>query len=361
MKHMKYTYKTLMTVGLISGLLACDDTKYPNPNLVKPAGIYSANFLFVNASPDAPTLSFFVNNDKIGGDAASDTPGGYAQTAYTNVTLTSPGFTGALTSNSNIRARAASGSIGGALGTNDLIFRAGNTNVTNFTCISGNNYTVFVVDSTTRPAPLRTYNAANFGDITYYNPKTGAQISIVDKANITDPVEAGNLVTIGLVPLGASDPGGPRFYIAQDAFPTIATPTTQAGIRFVNAVPNANNTPGQPSLFVRLRPGAGANISLSAGTTHVTNSASLNPSVGSRTSVTTPPAVPAAGFTLQVIAAASVPINYTLEASISPTYATIAYSAAVSFVPNHNYTVFMRGLVGKSGGKGLSHGIITHN
>ncbi len=357
---MKYTNKTLMVVGLIAGLFSCNEMVSPTPNLTKPAASYSANFLFVNASADAPALSFFVNNDKIGTDAGSDTPGSYAQVAYTQVPLTSPGFAGGLTANTNIRARAASGSIGGLLGTNDLIYRAGNTNVNNFVGVSGNSYSVFVVDSINRPAPLRTYNSGNFGDITYYNPKTGTQISVVDKANITDPTELGNLVTIGVVPLGASDIGGPRFYLVQDVFPTISAPTTQAGIRLVNAVPNANGTPGQPSLSIRLRPAAGAAISLGAATTHVTNSASLNPSVGSRTVTTTPPTVPASTFPLQTIAAASVPINYTLEASTN-NYATIAYSAPVSFTPGKNYTVFMRGLAGKTGPKGLSHGIITHN
>ena len=72
---------------------------------------FSANFLFVNATPDAPSLSFFVNNDKIGADAGSSAS--YAQASYTAVALTSPGFAGAVTANTNIKAKATSGSIGG--------------------------------------------------------------------------------------------------------------------------------------------------------------------------------------------------------------------------------------------------------
>ena len=355
---MKHTNKLIITVAITASFLSCSDPEIPTANISTTATPFSANFLFVNATPDAPSLSFFVNNDKIGTEAGS--AANYAQASYTAVALTSPGLAGAVTNNTNIKAKAVGGSIGGILGTNDLLFRATNTGFGNFVAINGNSYTVFTVDSLTRPAPLRTYNSGNFGDITYYNPKTSAQISVVDRAALSDPDKA-NLVTIGVVPLGSSDVGGPRFYVVQDAFPVNATPTTSAGIRFVNTVPNANNTPGGPSLFVRLRPVAGASISLSGGTTHVMNAANLNPTVGSRIVTTTPPAVANANFTLQTIALAGVSIPFTLEVSTSSLYVPVLYSAAVSFTPGKNYTVFVRGLVGKSGTKGLSHGIITHN
>ena len=357
-KHMKHINKIIATVALMGGFFGCSDPELPEPNLGNSATTFSANFIFVNASPDAPALSFFINNTKVGTDAGSDA--NYAQAAYTPISITSSGLAGTVTANTNIRARAASGAIGGILANSDLTYRAGNNNTNNFVAINGNSYSVFAIDSINRPAPLRTLNSGNFGDITYYNTVNGRQLSVIERAALSDPEKA-NLVTIGVVPLGSSDPGGSRFYIVQDAFPVITTPTTQAGIRFVNAVSNANGTPSGPSLFARLKPAAGAAISISSGTTHVTNSASLNPSVGSRTVTTTPPAVAAANFTLQIIAAAGVPINYTLEVSTVSTYATIAYSAPVSLAPGKNYTVFVRGLVGKTGSKKISHGIITHN
>ena len=356
---MKHINKIIATVALMGGFFGCSDPELPEPNLGNAATTFSANFIFVNASPDAPTLSFFINNTKVGTDAGSDA--NYAQAAYTPISITSSGLAGTVTANTNIRAKAAAGAIGGVLASSDLTYRAGNNNTNNFVAINGNSYSVFAIDSINRPAPLRTLNSGNFGDITYYNPVNGKQLSVVERAALSDPEKA-NLVTIGTVPLGSSDPGGPRFYVVQDAFPVITTPATQAGIRFVNAVSNANGTPSGPSLFARLKPTAGSPTSLTAsGTTHVANSASLNPSVGSRTATTTPPAVASANFTVQTIAAAGVPINYTLEVSTVSTYATLAYSAPISFAPGKNYTVFVRGLVGKTGSKKISHGIITHN
>ena len=355
-KHMKYINKTIASIALIGGFFACSDPELPEPNLTNNSPAFSANFLFVNATPDAPALSLFVNNTKVGADAGSDA--NYAQAAYTAVPLTSTGLAGTATANTNIRAKAASGAIGGVLGTKDLIYRAGNNNTNNFVAINGNSYTVFVIDSINRPAPLRTLNSGNFGDVTYFNPANGKQLSVVERAALSDPEKA-NLVTIGTVPHGSSDPGGSRFYVVQDAFPTLITPANQAGIRFVNATPTANNTPSGPSLYVRLK--AATSIALSAGTTHVANATSFNPTVGSRTVTTTPPAVPAANFTAQTIALAGVPISYTLEVSTVSTYATIAYSAPVSFTPGKMYTVFVRGIVGKTGSKKISHGVITHN
>ena len=355
---MKNINKVIAIVALMGGFFGCSDPELPEPNLGNSATNFSANFIFVNASPDAPALSFFINNTKVGTDAGSDA--NYAQAAYTPISITSSGLAGTVTANTNIRAKAASGAIGGVLASRDLTYRAGNNNTNNFVAINGNSYSVFAIDSINRPAPLRTLNSGNFGDITYYNPVNGKQLSVVERALLSDPEKA-NLVTIGTVPLGNSDPGGPRFYLVQDVFPAITTPATQAGIRFVNAVTNANNTPSGPSLFARLKPAAGATISISSGTTHVVNSASLNPSVGSRTVTTTPPTVPTANFTVQPIAVAGVPISYTLEVSTVSTYATIAYSAPVRFTPGKMYTVFVRGLVGKTGSKKISHGIIAHN
>ncbi len=354
---MKHINKIILAAGLTIGFWGCSGPEIPSANVSTTASTFVANFRFVNATPDAPALSFFINNIKTGSDTGSDV--NYSQGSYTPIFLTSAGLAGTLTANTNIRVKAVSGGIGGTLESNDLIYRAGNTNSNNFVAINGNNYTVFAIDSIKREKPLRKLNSGNFGDVTWYNPKTnpGTQISIVEKVALTlsDPAAAANLVSLGVVPLGSSDVGGVRLYVTQDVIPVLTSPATQAGIRFVNAVPNANATPGNPTLFVRLRPAAGATISLSAGTTHVMNVASFNPSVGTRTagSVT---------FPAQTIAAAGVSIAYTLEASTNAGYTPILYSVPnVTFTSGKVYTVFMRGMVGKTGSIGLSHGIITHN
>ncbi len=355
-KHMKHFNKILFAAGLTAVVLGCKEPETPAPNISSNSSAFNANFLFVNASPDAPALSLYVNNLKTGSDAGSD--GSYAQGAYNSVPLTSSGASGTLTANTNIRVKAVGGSIGGKLGSNDLIYRAGNNNANNFVAVNGSNYTVFVVDTINRPVPLRTYNSGNFGDLTWFNPKTSTQISVVEKAALTDPAEVANLVSLGVVPLGQSDVGGVRFYVTTDVIPVLASPATQAAIRVVNAVPNTNNTPGNPNLFVRLTRTSGTAgstpIALASGTTHVMNAANFSPSVGTRTAGSV-------AFTNQTVAAAGVANVYTLEVSTN-NFATTIYSAPnVTFTSGKVYTVFIRGLAGKTGSKGVSHGIVTHN
>ena len=108
-KHMKHINKIIATVALMGGFFGCSDPELPEPNLGNSATTFSANFIFVNASPDAPALSFFINNTKVGTDAGSDA--NYAQAAYTPISITSSGLAGTVTANTNIRARAASGDV----------------------------------------------------------------------------------------------------------------------------------------------------------------------------------------------------------------------------------------------------------
>ncbi|MDZ4716587.1 MAG: hypothetical protein SH819_14070 [Cytophagales bacterium] len=362
---------SLVSVGVLTVLTACQDPELPAPSIGTTANYYNANFTFANATVDAPALDFYVNGARLG----TGTAPGMALTSYTMLPITSSGTSGSATANTSIRAKAATGTIGGLLGGSDLIFRSTNNGVNNFAAVDNGRYTVFAIDSINRPVAQRLFRITptiKFADVTYFNPNTKKQISASRRDSIVagttvpppGPTEAANLLTIGLVPLGLTDPGGVRYFITSDAPLVIAggAALTNAGIRFVNAVANANGitvaanangTSGGRPIWVRLRPSPGTTISLASSSAHIVNSTSFNPTVGSRATI-------AVAFTSQVIASGGIPINYALEVSTDAGYATIVYSAGVSFPPGKNYTVFVRGELGKTGSRGVSHGIVTH-
>lgn len=394
---------TIVSLSLILGLLACGEPDLPSANLNAPVGVYKANFTFANATLDAPTLSFFVNGNNLGSAAPS-----VALPLYSTIALTSPGVaganpvtTGSLTANTAIRAKAPAGTtIGGLLGGSDLLYRSANNGTNNFAALNNTSYTVIAMDSISRPRPVRLNrftSTISFADVTYWNPNTKMMISAsrrdsLNPANCktlacptctgcvnyddglqgqstSTAVEFANLVTVGLVPLGLTDPGGIRFLVLTDA-PTVftaGTVVTNAGIRFVNAIvnsngitaaANANGTFGGPAVHARLRPTAGACptgcISLAAGTGNaVSVSGGFSPTAGSRTFGNL-------AFGSQAIAVAGVPNAYTLEVASDAGFTTMLYSAAVSFPAGRSYTIFVRGMVGGTGSKAISHGIIVH-
>ncbi|AEI51822.1 DUF4397 domain-containing protein [Runella slithyformis] len=177
---MKFSYKTIfsVTVAVLTtiAMVSCKDTEYPTPVPATAASTLTSRVLFVNAAPGT-TLNFFTNNLPAGTNVALG-----ANTAYNTVTV------GPL----QLRAKAASGTIGGILGSNDILFRAGATNQNNFTAASGINYTFFVTDT-------------------------------LNRARSTA--------------IGATDPGGPRFLNVTD---NLATPAAgNAHIRFFHLAPNA--------------------------------------------------------------------------------------------------------------------------
>lgn len=334
---------------------ACEDPEYitavPNP---QPSG-FAANFLFVNTAPDAPSLDMFVNNVKTGASAVF----GAGQTGYTTVPITSGGA-GGFTANTNIRAKATSGTIGGVLGSSDAQYRAGNNNANNFAAINGARYTLFALDSISRPKPARKLNASNFGDTTFFRPSTGQYISVVEKAALP-PAERAKVVPIGTVPLGASDPGGVRFYLVRDNYPTFpAGNVTQSAIRLVQASPR-NTTQG---LFVRLNPvSTGSIISLGNNVPYIlsfatpTGGANFSPSVGSRTVTST-----AVNFTLQNTNIAGVPNEYLVEVATDAAFTNIIHtSTPVQFLVDKVYTVVIRGVEGGTGNRALGATIVQHN
>ena len=150
---MKYTWNQLsvvITVAFLSTALftACQDTDYPDPQPATGPSTNQARFLFVNAAPGVPALNFFIENNQVGQSLQF----GQSVSAY------APAQAGSI----QLRAQAASGQIGGVLGSNDIVYRAGATNQNNFSANANTSYTVFVTDTLNRPRPTTT-NATNLG------------------------------------------------------------------------------------------------------------------------------------------------------------------------------------------------------
>jgi hypothetical protein len=173
---MKNIFKYLSTAAsiLAIGSLAvtsCEEPDYVSADTRFTSFGLSAQFKFVNASPDAPTMDFFVQGIEAGNDLAF----GVAQNGYTRVPLAS-----SLTSFGQVSLRGigSSGNIGGTLGSAAAIFRAGNNNNNAFAPINRGRYTVFAVDSINRPRPLRKLSrrvvngeTVLFADATYYSSR----------------------------------------------------------------------------------------------------------------------------------------------------------------------------------------------
>ncbi len=383
----------LASAAVFLGLLSCSDPELPGANTFNNGATYKANFSFGNATADGPSLDFYVNGINLG----SAIRGG-GSLLPTPIQIQSPGVTGAFTANSAIRAKASSGTIGGLLGSNDLIFRSSSNGTANFAAINGGNYTVIALDSINRiiPKRLNRFTATiSFADLTYWNPNTSSVISAsrrdsLNPANCpacinwdglaqtpSTATEFANLVPYGtgtgLVPLGLTDVGGIRFFVTTDVPVTFTAGTvaTNAGVRFINAIANANNITavantngsfGGPPLYARLNGGAPHNLT-NIGAANATNAfvasvaGGLNPSAGSRSAAGT-----AVAFSSLAIAVAGVPNAYTLQFATDGAFTNIVYSAPVTLTPGKNYTIFARGRYKTLTGiqADISHGIITH-
>jgi hypothetical protein len=373
---------TLCTLGL----LACEDPETPKPVPATTPSDYNANFLFVNATPDAPNLDLYINNVKTGASVAV----GEGQVTYTEVDITSS----AVIANTNIRTKASTGTIGGTLGSNDLIYRAGNNNANNFSAVNGAFYTLFAVDSINRPQPKRTLNAKNVGDVTYFSyrdtftaPKlvapvgdTTIYLNVQNFGTDNTPsatyasansITAFNLVKkyngnvnptfmtpVGVVPLGSSDVGGIRYYLWPDVFATFTVPqsTTRAAFRVLNASPNSS------ALRIRLKyvsgPGAGDIIVNAAGIQFImSNGGGFTPSVGSRTQAS------AASFAVNGtadIASGGTSNTYDIEV-LNAGGTVLATKTNVMFTPSSNYTFVISGFVGGTGSEALKVTEVKHN
>jgi hypothetical protein len=379
---MKSIYKILgLTTAIGLSFFSCDENdgiRAANTAAVPTPTASTANFLLINAVPDGPSLDLYINALKVG--ASVDIATG--QTGYTAVPITSPGFI----ANTNVRAKATSGTIGGRLGSNDAVYRAGNTSTNNLTAAANARYTFIALDSLNRPAPLRTFslNSANalVADVTYYNRANGQQISLDQWKALPNDAARNNTVPLGAlgisglpntpIPTGITDPGGVRFLLITDTYPTFtSTNTTQSAIRFVNAVPNAYVLPVNTRISARLKPAAGTTLTLGTNTEYVmgtggvtaTSVLGFSPSVGSR-AVTATANATTFGLPFPLTTTATDPatlFSYTLELSTDG-FTTIAYSLPnQTFEVGKVYTIVARGIVGKTGAKGLSVVVVKHN
>jgi hypothetical protein len=245
------------------------------------------------------------------------------------------------------------------LGSADLIFRATSTGIGNLVAAPNARYTFIAVDEIERPRPLRTFSVSTVtnaltADITYYNRTTRQQISNDAFKALTAPDQA-NFVSIGIIPTGVSDPGGVRYYVLTDTYPTdaaLASAVTgnQSFIRFAHASPNA------PGVFVRLVPAVGAPIPVvtTAALNVMSVAGGFSPSAGSRTAT--------GGFTPVNIGA---PTNtYTVEISTDVTFTLLPLALSVpnvTLTAGKVYTIVARGLVGGTGASALGASIGQHN
>lgn len=138
----------LASVAVLTGsllvLAACQKIEYPAPTPVETLSTALARFNFVDASPDAPAINFYIENIQAG----------QAQ-SFSTVPVSASYVTGQAGGGGvQLRAKAASGTLGGVIGSNDVVYRSSSTNQNNFAAISGNNYTVFLTDTLNRPKPV---------------------------------------------------------------------------------------------------------------------------------------------------------------------------------------------------------------
>jgi hypothetical protein len=359
---MKSIYKKIAGLGMMAlmlSLISCDE----NDGLREPKTTVTnvtsstANFFFINATADGGPLDFYVNGLQIGGALEV----GKGQNGYVSAPLSIVGFSGANSlANTSIRAKAsAGGSIGGVLKTSDLIYRAGNTNSNNLVAAPNARYTFIAVDEVNRPAPLRTFSLNPLKVLvaadTYYNPITRQQFSKDQFDAIQDVVEKAKFSSIGLVPAGATDVGGTRFYALTDTYPTDAAITAAASanqsfIRFVHASPNA------PGVFVRLVPtttGSTINLVTTAVQNVMSVAGGFAPSVGSRTATLGWPAAVATG---------AATTTYKVEVHTNAAFTALALEIPnVAFIPGKVYTIVARGLVGGTGASALGAAVAQHN
>ncbi len=341
---MKFSIKTSFILAALA--MACADPDAPSPVPASAASNLTADVSFINAVADGPAggLDFYVNNKKIGDAKVFLNGVGHTTSAIT---------TNGVGANTNFRVKGNGGNIGGVLGSNDLIYRAGNNNSNNFVATATttsvvSRYTLIALDSINRPAPVRKLNALAFGDTTFYNKANGQYVSTVERKAMS-VADRANLVAIGTVPLGSSDPGGPRFLLLTDTYPaTIGTTTTESAIRFINVSPNA------PSLYARLKWISGTGVTtiyiIASPASYIMAFPTFTPSVGSRAT--------ASAFTLRATAGNT----YNLEIATDAAFTSIiSTSAGLTFTTGKVYTIVASGVYGKTDSRKLAGGVVQQN
>ena len=297
-----FSLKTYLMTGLALSLLnACKDPSYPDATPATGPSTESANVTVINTSPDAPTLNALVNNTQIGSSISFNQATGYQVVPV-----------GA----NQVKASAASGTIGGVIGSGSIVYRTTTTGQTNFTFNNAGNYTFIITDTLTRPKPT---------------------------------------VTSG------TNPGGPQFIVITD---NLSAPAAgKAGVRFLNMAPNA-----QQIDLIDLSTGN----SIFPTTKSVTNS-----STGNSTTLTNYQArnfreltrattVNKESFSSSITGFTAVTAGaYSFEIRNNGTPATGTHAITpvdfdVTLVAGKLYTIYLAGKVGSSTSP-LTASVVTHN
>jgi len=284
MKKQITKWVALMGLAVVVGLTGCEDPVYPDPVPATGESTNLASVRFVHAAPGVGPLDFFANNVQVG-----TTQSFLGATPYTTLNVGPTQF----------RGRGAAGSaIGGTLEGNDVLFRLGATNQTNFTLRTRFGYTVIVGDLASRPVPT--------------------------------------------APRGVTDPGGIRFIVLEDNL--TAPAGNNAGVRFVHLAP------GAPAVWVTTASGtvfAGAsNRAFALAVPVAGNTSGSRTLLGGASAFAT---VPAAGS-----------VNIQIRTG-SATGTVVAALGGITLEAGRLYTIYARGVLGGTGDNALGASIIQHN
>jgi hypothetical protein len=230
-----------------------------------------------------------------------------------------PGYAQVGVGNLQIRSKAANGTIGGTLASNDLLFRAGATNNNNFSFVANANYTVFATDTLTRPRPTN--------------------------------------------PAGATDPGGLSFLVLQD---NLAAPAAgKAHIRFINLAPGTQaveliNTATTQSLLPIDGTARNNRTGNSAPITNFQRRA-YKETQKSATIDADRINVSITGFTPIDAGAYALHIRNSGTAAAGTKALPVIIPLDYTFESGKIYTIYLRGLVGGTGEQALGTSVIVHN
>lgn len=146
----------------------CADPDLPAPVPATTAATSSANIMYINASPDAPALNFFVNNVASASNIGFLDASGYEKTPV---------------GQASIKGVASDGKIGGTLDAAPILYRGSATTQNNFTFNNNASYTFIVTDSIARPKPA-TLNGTNPGGPQFLNLSDNLSAPAEGKAKV---------------------------------------------------------------------------------------------------------------------------------------------------------------------------------
>jgi hypothetical protein len=198
---MRKTINIIKVLALAGVLTACQDPEYPTP--VASTTVRSAKILFINASPDAPTLVYHVNNNQVASLSS----------------LASSGYVAVNPSAEQIRVKnavfAAVGSDTVAL-SGDLQPKNSSNAATTVSLVGNGSYSVIVVDTVNRPHAKKSLFSTDQGGL-----------SLVSNGVITDNLTAPTAGNAGIRFLNLA-PGASSVYLTANGTSLGGSLSTQA-------------------------------------------------------------------------------------------------------------------------------------